>query len=229
MKTIGLIGGMSWKSTIEYYRIINQEINCRLGGLSSAQIVLFSLDFQLIAKLEASDNWKEIEKIIAEVAKKAAMVSVDCLLLCANTIHKVASTIQRNTKIPLIHIAHEVAIKVRQSKLHKVGLLGTKYTMEDEFIRGPIEEMGIEVLIPSNIERQTVHNIIFNELVHGEIKVSSKEQYIQIIESLKRKGAQGIILGCTEIPLLIKEGDISLPIFDSTQIHSEAAVDFVLD
>lgn len=229
MKTIGLIGGMSWESTVEYYRIINREVNRRFGGLHSAKILMYSVDFAEIEDLMREGRWEEIGGHIAEIARKLENGGADLLLLCTNTVHKVAEWIERATTIPFIHIADATGEEISRKGLKKVGLLGTRYTMEEDFYRNRlIENHGLTVVIPPDKKRGVVNDIIFNELCKGVIKRSSKDQFKEIIKELVGSGAEGIILGCTEIPLLIKEEDSAVPLFDTTLIHALRAVDYAL-
>jgi aspartate racemase len=229
MKTIGLIGGMSWESTVEYYRIINREVNRRCGGLHSAKIMMYSVDFAEIEGLMREGRWEEIGEHIAEIARKLEHGGADLLLLCTNTVHKVAEWIERATTVPFIHIADATGEEISRKKLKKVGLLGTRYTMEEDFYRNRlIENYGLTVVIPPDKKRGVVDDIIFNELCKGVIKRSSKDQFKEIIAELILGGAEGIILGCTEIPMLIKEEDGAVPLFDTTLIHALRAVDYAL-
>ncbi|MHA2030498.1 MAG: aspartate/glutamate racemase family protein [Candidatus Kariarchaeaceae archaeon] len=229
MKTIGLIGGMSWESSSEYYRIINEEVKQRLGGTHSAQSIMFSVNFEEIEKLQEEGEWDNLSVIMADVAKVLEKAGADVIILCTNTMHKTAYHVQENISVPFIHIADPTADKIKSEGMQKIGLLGTKYTMEYEFYKDRlIETHGLDVMIPDDDDRQVVHDIIFKELVLGEIKDESKKQYKQIINKLKEKGAEGIILGCTEISLLIKPKDVTIPLFDTTELHAIAAVDFAL-
>jgi len=229
MKVIGLIGGMSWESSSEYYRIINRLISQKLGGLNSAECLLYSFNFAEIEKLMLSGDWEKIAKLVSEVAKRLEKGGADCILICTNTIHKLAEEIQGEISIPLIHIADATAEQVKLRGLKTVGLLGTRFTMEEDFYSTRLErDFGINVIVPEKADRDIIDRVIFGELVLGEIKSESKAEYIRIMEELVIRGAQGIILGCTEIPLLIKQEDINVPIFDTTQIHATAAVEFAL-
>jgi aspartate racemase len=229
MKVIGLLGGMSWESSLEYYRIINETVKQRLGGLHSAKCILYSVDFQQIETLQHEGNWDELTKIMIESALNLEKAGADMVLICTNTMHKMANEVKSAIKVPLLHIADAAAEKVREKNLKKVGLLGTKYTMEQDFYKGRIKEKyNIDVLIPDPDEREIVHDVIFNELCLGQIKKESRERYKEIIQNLIQKGAEGIILGCTEIPLLINQDDFDIPIFDTTTIHCYAAIDYAL-
>jgi aspartate racemase len=229
MKTIGLIGGMSWESTMEYYRIINEAVRERLGGLHSAKIVMYSVDFEEIEQLQYEGRWDEATNLMIDAAKRVERGGADFVLICTNTMHRMADDVARNVSIPLLHIADATAERVVSSGLARVGLLGTKFTMEQDFYKGRlVEKYGLEVLIPNELDRQIVHNIIYRELCLGEIKNSSREQLKAIIKRLDDNGAQGVILGCTELPLLIKQGDCPIPLFDTAAIHAEAAVEYAL-
>ncbi len=225
MKTIGLIGGMSWESTLEYYRIINETIKEKLNKLHSAKIIMYSVDFEEIELLQHKGKWDELGKIMAEIAKTLERAGADFIVICTNTMHKVAEEVEKSVRIPLLHIVDVTAEKIKAQGLKKVALLGTKFTMEDNFYRDRLKKHGIEAIIPEEEERQIVHDVIFKELCLGEIKESSKEKFKKIIDNLAKKGAEGVILGCTEIPLLIKQEDVGLPIFDTTEIHAKAAVE----
>lgn len=229
MKTIGLIGGMSWESSAEYYRIINEEVKNRLGGVHSAQTLMYSVDFGEIEILQHQGRWKELEQMMIDAAQRLEKGGADFILICTNTMHKMAEVIEASVNVPLLHIADAAAGKIKKMGLRKVGLLGTKFTMEEGFYKDRLREKhGISVIIPSERERQIVHDIIYGELVVGDIKDSSREEYKEIIRNLAEAGAEGVILGCTEIPLLIKQEDSSIPIFDTTALHSLAAVEFCL-
>jgi aspartate racemase len=225
MKTIGLIGGMSWESSLEYYRIINEEVKKRLGGLHSAQSLMYSFDFAEIEALQHQGNWKEATRRMVEAARSLEKGGADFVLICTNTMHKMAKDVQTAISIPLIHIADPTGEVIKAKGITKIGLLGTKYTMEHDFYKGRlVEKFGLEVIVPDDAGRQIVHDIIYNELCLGEIKSESKEKYLSVIRQLEKQGAQGIILGCTEIGLLVKQQDTSLPVFDTTNIHALAAV-----
>jgi len=229
MKTIGLIGGMSWESSSEYYRIINQLISQKLGGLHSAQCLLYSFDFAEIEKLMISGEWEKISKLVSDIAKRLEQSGADCIMICTNTIHKLAEAIQSGISIPLLHIADATAEQVKLNGLKTVGLLGTRFTMEGDFYSARLERnYGINVIVPDKADRKFIDQVIFGELVLGVFKSESRAEYVRIMEELVVRGAQGIILGCTEIPLLIKQEDINVPIFDTTQIHATAAVEFAL-
>jgi len=227
MKTIGLIGGMSWESTAEYYRIINEAVKERLGGFHSAKIVMYSVDFKEIRELQLEAGWDEATNLMIDAAKRVERGGADFVLICTNTMHKMAEEVEASISIPLLHIADVTAERIISSGLKKVGLLGSAFTMEQDFYKGRlIDKYGLEVVIPSQIKRQVVDNIIFNELCLGEIKDSSREQIETIMGNLVDDGAQGIILGCTELPSLVKQKDCSVPLFDTTAIHAKAAAEY---
>jgi len=227
MKTIGLIGGMSWESTAEYYRIINEAVKKKLGGLHSAKIVMYSLDFEEIEQLQTQGRWDEATDSMVDAAKRVERAGADFVLICTNTMHKMAQEVEASINIPLLHIADVTAEKIVSSGLKKVGLLGSTYTMEEDFYKGRlIDKFGLGVVVPDEADRQTVNNIIFEELCVGKITSSSREQVKTIIQKLIAQGAQGIILGCTELPSLIKQKDCAVPLFDTTAIHAQAAVDY---
>ncbi len=229
MKTIGLIGGMSWESSIEYYRIINESVKERLGGLHSAKSVMYSVDFAEVELLQREGRWDEATKMMVEAAQNVERGGADFLVVCTNTMHKMADEMQRAIHIPLLHIADATAVQVQAQGLECVGLLGTRFTMAEEFYKGRlISKYHLNVLIPEPAERDMIDRVIFDELVRGEIKASSKAAYLEIMNHLVEKGAQGIILGCTEIGLLVQQADSRVPLFDTTRIHALAAVDYAL-
>src|SRR5690554_3743195 len=225
MKTIGLIGGMSWESTVEYYRLINEEINSRMGGLHSGKCLLYSVDFGEIEPFMRTNEWDKIGQALINAAKDLEKGGADFILLCTNTMHKLFEQIKDGIKTELIHIADATAEKVLRENIERVGLLGTRQTMEEDFYKSRLEKKGVQVLIPNQKDRDIVHQVIFNELCLGKIRKESKEEYKRIIEELISMGAEGIILGCTEIPLLIKKEDSKVPIFDTTYIHAMKAVE----
>ena len=230
MKTIGLLGGMSWESSIEYYRIINQAVKKRLGGLHSAQCLMYSVDFAEIEVLQHAGEWETLTQVMINAVSRLEQGGADCLLICTNTMHRMADQIESATSIPLLHIADATADAVKAKGLHTVGLLGTRFTMEGDFYKGRLEkDHGLKVLVPDNDGREIIHRIIYDELVQGEIRDASREAYLDTITNLQNQGAEGVILGCTEIPLLVKQADVDLPIFDTTTIHAEAAVKWALD
>jgi len=228
MKTIGLIGGTIWISTAEYYRLVNMLVNERLGNLSSAKLLLYSVNYQEFKLPATGESWERIAGILTSIAKKLEYAGADCILLCASTTHMVADIVQQNITIPLIHIAQETGNAIVSSNMKKVGLLGTKFTMEQSFFTDRLKKLGIETLVPDMEEREFIHASIFNELGLGICKEATRTRYISIIERLKKNGAEGIVFGCTEIPMLIKQEDSPLPIFDTLRIHATAAVNFIL-
>lgn len=226
---MGLIGGMSWESSLEYYRIINQTVKQKLGGLHSAKCIMYSVDFDEVEKLQHQAKWKEATALMIDAAQKIERAGAEFVLICTNTMHKMAEDVQKSIQIPLLHIADVTAENIKGQGLKKVGLLGTKFTMEEDFYRGRLEEKhGIEVIIPDEEERQIIHNILYDELCLGEIKKTSKEKFKKIMDHLAVRGAEGIILGCTEIPLIVHQKDYGIPLFDTTAIHAKAAVSFAL-
>ncbi|CED91390.1 aspartate/glutamate racemase family protein [Actinomyces succiniciruminis] len=223
MKTIGLIGGMSWESTVTYYQVINETIRRELGGLHSAKILLYSVDFDEIEKYQASGEWDKSAVILSDAAVRLEKAGADFIVICTNTMHKVAPQMSEHISTPIIHIAEATADKLKERGITTVGLLGTKYTMTQEFYKAKLIEAGIDVLIPNEEDVETVNSIIYNELCLGNIRQESKTKYLAIIEKLADKGAQGMILGCTEIGLLVQQEDTDLPVFDTTLIHAEKA------
>lgn len=228
MKTLGLIGGTSWLSTIDYYRLINQMIAKRLGGLNSAQIYMYSLNLSQLSQMSAAGDWAGVAAWLSSEARKLEQAGAQALLICANTPHKVADQVQAAIGIPLIHIADATAAELRKLGLSQVGLLGTRFTMEDDFIKGRLGHNGITCIIPDEPERTFVHDSIYQELGRGVFSTPTKERYKKIIGQLAARGAQGVILGCTEIPILIKPEDAPVPLIDTTVVHARAAVEFVL-
>jgi len=230
MKTIGLIGGMSWESSIEYYRIINETAKEKLGGLHSAKSMMVSVDFAEIEKLQHEDRWDEAGQILVKCAQDLERGGADLIVLCTNTMHKLADQIIANVNIPFLHIADATAEKIIASGIKRIGLLGTRFTMEHDFYKGRlINNFGLDVLIPEKTDRDIIHRVIYEELVLGKIVDSSRTEYQRIMNDLLAKGAEGIILGCTEIELLIKDGDSSAPLFPTTRIHAIAAVEKALE
>jgi aspartate racemase len=229
MKTIGMIGGMSWESSLEYYRLLNQMVKERLGGLHSARCLMYSLDFAEIEILQHQGRWDEATEVMVAAACRIERGGADFLIICTNTMHMMAEDVQRNVGIPLIHIADAAATRIKAMGLTRVGLLGTRFTMEQDFYRERLRSRhGIEVIIPDEEGRERVHDVIYNELCLGVIEERSRSCYQNIIAEMGGRGAQGVILGCTEIPLLISEKDTDLPFFDTTALHAEAAVDYAL-
>ncbi|ODG91563.1 MULTISPECIES: aspartate/glutamate racemase family protein [Bacillaceae] len=229
MKTIGLIGGMSWESSLLYYQIMNERVKEKLGGHHSAKSLLYSVDFQEIKTLQFEDRWDELTKIMIDIAKKLETSGADCLVICTNTMHKMAKEVEESVKIPLLHIADATAKEIVNNGIKKVALLGTAFTMEHDFYKGRlIEQFGLDVIVPNEAERKLVHNIIYEELCLGIVKEESKQVYLNIIDQLIEHGAEAVILGCTEITMLISQENCSIPVFDTTRIHAESAVDFAL-
>lgn len=229
MKTIGLIGGMSWESTIPYYRQINETIKQRLGGLHSAKIALYSVDFQEVEALQHAGQWEQAGLLLADVAQRLEAAGAEGLVLCTNTMHKVASAIENATRIPLLHIADPTAEAIKRAGVSTVGLLGTRFTMEQDFYRARLEDKhGLTVLTPNTQDRDTVHRIIYDELCLGRIDADSRAAYIEIIKRLVENGAEAVILGCTEISLLIEPQHVNIPLFDTTQLHAVHAAEWML-
>ena len=228
MKTIGLIGGMSYESTIPYYKIINDEVNKALGGLHSAKVVLYSVDFDEIESRQRSNDWDECGQILKNAAISLEKAGADIILICTNTMHKVFQDVQAGVKVPVLHIAKATASKLIESNVKKVALLGTIYTMTQDFYKSVLIESGLEVVIPDDIQMQEINRIIFEELCKGKIVESSREYFLKVIDSLKAKGAQAVILGCTEIGLLVTDDKSALKVFDTTVIHAKAAVEAAL-
>jgi aspartate racemase len=230
MKTIGLLGGMSWESTAVYYRLINEGVKARLGDLHSAKLVLYSVDFQEIEELQHAADWDEAGKVLAKAAHFLQLAGADFLVICTNTMHKVAPAIEREINIPILHIADATAAVIKGLGIRTVGLLGTRFTMEQDFYTGCLRERhGLQVLIPDENERERVHQIIYNELCLGKVLNESRGKYCHIIRSLAQRGAEGIILGCTEIAMLIGQKDSPVPLFDTTRIHAQKAVDWAIE
>ena len=230
MKTIGLIGGMSWESSIEYYRIINETVGEKLGGLHSAECIMYSVDFAEVEPLQHQDRWAEATEAMIEAARHIERGGADFVVLCTNTMHKTADELQEHIQIPLLHIADATARAIQVQGLGKVGLLGTRFTMEDDFYKGRLtDKHSLDVVVPTEEQRQIVHRVIYDELCLGRIEQSSKDEYLAIMADLVRRGAEGIILGCTEIGLLVGAGDCPVPVFDTTHIHAVAAVEYALE
>lgn len=223
MKTIGLIGGMSWESTVTYYQVINRTIAEELGGLHSAQIVLYSVDFDEIERCQSSGDWVHSAEILADAARAVERAGADMILICTNTMHKVADEVAAAVSVPLLHIADMTADELDRASVATVGLLGTRYTMEQDFYTGVLERRGLKVLTPGERDRAFVNHVIFDELCRGEISDDSRAEFLRIIDGLAERGAQGVILGCTEIGLLVRPGDASVPLFDTTLIHARGA------
>lgn len=228
MKTLGLIGGMSWESTIPYYRIVNERMRERLGGLHSAKLVLHSVDFAEIEAMQHRGEWETAGAVLAEAARGLQAAGAEAVVICTNTMHRVAPQVQAAVDLPLLHIADATAARIRAAGLTRVALLGTRFTMEQAFYRDRIAAAGIEVLTPDAAQRDRVHRVIYDELCLGRILDASRDDYRAIIADLVGRGAQGVILGCTEIGLLVGAGDAVVPLFDTARIHAEAAADWAL-
>ncbi|MBN2312845.1 MAG: aspartate/glutamate racemase family protein [Sedimentisphaerales bacterium] len=230
MKTIGLIGGMSWESSLEYYRIINESVRDQLGGLHSAKIILYSFNFAEIAALQNEGNWDAMAAWLIGAAQTLEQAGAEVLAICTNTMHKVADPVQKNVTIPLVHIADATAEAIQAKGLRKIGLLGTKFTMEQDFYTKRLaDKYGLDAIIPADDERNAINHVIFDELCCGQVKSSSKEQFCTTIHNLAANGAEGIILGCTEIGLLVHQQDVKVPLFDTAIIHAQAVARFALE
>ncbi len=230
MKTIGLLGGMSWESTTEYYRIINETVRKRLGELHSAEMVIYSVDFHNIERLQHRGEWGQLTERMIDGARRIRQAGADFLVIATNTMHKMAREVESAISIPLLHIADAAAEEIKKLGIKRVGLLGTQFTMEEDFYRGRLtEKHHIEVLVPDRPERELIHRVIYNELCVGDFSEASKQEFQRIMAGLSDRGAQGIILGCTELPLLIGQEETDLPLFDTTEIHARKAVDWALD
>ena len=223
MKTIGLIGGMSWESTATYYKIIHETVKEKLGGLHSAKCILYSVDFQEIEECQANGNWEKSGEILGEAAYNLEKAGADFIVICTNTMHKVVNQIKEKISIPILHIAEMTAEKILEKGLKNIALLGTKYTMEQDFYKSKLIEKGINVIIPDKNDIETINEVIYDELCLGSINFNSKKKFLEIVDKLRSKGAEGIILGCTEIGLLIKNEDTDVPLFDTAIIHAEQA------
>ena len=229
MKKIGLIGGMSWESSLIYYKIINEKVREILGGFHSAKSVMESVDFSEIEKLQHKNDWDLLNQKMAEAAINLENAKAEIIILCTNTMHLCSESIIKNTSIPFLHIAEATGYEIRRKNIHKVLLLGTKFTMEKDFYKKILHnDFDIEVIVPNEKDREIVHNTIYKELVHGKINPASKKEFKRIINDSIKNGVEGVVLGCTEIPLLIKDGDVDIPVFDTTRIHAERAVEFAL-
>lgn len=229
MKTIGLIGGISWESSAVYYQLINQKTKVLLGGFHSSKCILFSVDFAEVEKLQMVDDWPALDKLMIDAGQRLEKAGADLILICANTMHLCAPAMRKHLTIPILHIAELTAQAIQDQGLQAVGLLGTRFTMEKDFFRQILEERGIKVLVPEAEDRQEVHRVIYEELVQGQIVDTSRENYQKIIQRLADRGAEGVILGCTEIPLLIAEGDVNIPTFNTTKLHAELAAEWAIN
>ncbi len=230
MKILGLIGGMSWESTIPYYRMINQQVKEQLGGLHSAKIILYSVDFHEIEQLQAKGDWQTAAQVLSDAAVSLKRAGAEVVVVCTNTMHKVADDIEAASGLPLLHIADATAAQIKHQGTRKIGLLGTRYTMEQDFYRGRLtEKHDIEVITPDSADREIINRIIYEELCLGVINEHSRQEYRRIMKTLEQKGAQGIIFGCTEITLLVNAQDATVPVFDTTAIHAKAAAEYALE
>lgn len=229
MKTIGMIGGMSWESTLEYYRIVNQTVKEKLGGFHSAECILYSVDFEEVERLQHQGEWELLTRLMISAAQKLEKAGADFFLICTNTMHMMADEVQGAVRIPLLHIVDVTAEAIKANGQKRIGLLGTKFTMEHDFYKGRLQDKyGFEVLIPPEEERQVIHDILYSELCLGEIKELSKNKFKNIINKLIERGAEGVILGCTEIPLIVSQKDYNIPLYDTTALHAQAAVEHAI-
>lgn len=229
MKTIGMIGGMSWESSVVYYQLVNKRVRELLGGDYSCKSVMYTVDFDEIVKLQHKEEWGKLDRLMADAAVRCQKAGADIIVLCTNTMHLCKDAIEKSISVPFLHIAHATAEAISLYGLTKVALLGTKFTMEKDFYKREIEEnYDIKVIVPDSGDRDIIHGIIYQELIKGIISEESRDRFKVIINSLREQGAEGVILGCTEIPLLIREGDVDIPIFDTTKIHAYKAVDFAI-
>jgi len=229
MKTIGMIGGMSWESSIEYYRIVNQTVREKLGGLHSAKSIMVSVEFAEIEALQHQNRWDKLATIMSEAGRSLEKGGADFVIICTNTMHKLYDEVQKNIKIPMLHIADATARIIKTAGIDRIALLGTRFTMEEDFYKGRlVDKFGLEVMVPSSGQMEIVHRVIYDELCAGIIEPDSKQKYAEIIRKLVDRGAGGVILGCTEIGLLVKQTDSPVPLFDTTEIHARAAVEYAL-
>lgn len=229
MKTAGLIGGMSWESTLLYYKIINEYIKNKLGSLYSAKCILYSVNFEEISKMQQSGDWEKCGRILGETAAKLETAGADFIVICTNTMHKVVPEIKKYINIPVIHIAEAASRRIVSSGIKNIGLLGTKYTIQEDFYKKILIDKGLNVVIPDEDEIEFINNVIFSELCCGKINTESKKKFLEIVEKLKKKGAEGVILGCTEIVMLISQKDVDIPVFDTTEIHAETAAELLIN
>jgi aspartate racemase len=229
VRTIGLLGGMSWESSAEYYRLLNEEVRSRLGGHHGARSVLLTVDFAEIESLQRAGAWHEAGRVLASAANSVQRAGAELILLCTNTMHRVAEDIEAAVTVPFVHIVDATAARITATGLHRIGLLATAYTMEQEFYRSRMAAHGIEVIVPDDADRRIVHDVIYDELTQGLVEQSSRKEYRRVMTALAGAGAEGIIYGCTEITLLVDQTDSPVPVFDSTRIHVEHAVDLALD
>lgn len=228
MKTIGLIGGMSWESTSLYYQIINEYIQHKKGGLYSAKCILYSVNFEEISSMQKTGQWQKCGEILGNIGKNLETAGADFIIICTNTMHKVVPDMQKYINIPIIHIAEATYNRIKEAGIKNIGLLGTKYTMKEDFYKNILIDKGLNVIIPEDDDVEFINNVIFNELCKGDIKAESKRKFLEIVDRLKLRGAEGIILGCTEIVMLISQKDIDIKVFDTTQIHAETAAELSL-
>lgn len=229
MKTMGLVGGLSWESSIEYYRLVNEGVRARLGGLHSARLLLYSFDFDEIERLQHAGRWDDATRRMVDAARALERGGADFLVICSNTMHRMADAVQAAVPLPLVHIADATGDAVRRAGLRTVGLLGTRFTMEQDFYRGRLAARhGLTVVTPDDAGRTLVHDVIYDELCQGVVRDASRDAYLRVVDDLRARGAQAIVLGCTEIGLLLKPGDTDAPLFDTTRLHAEAAVDAAL-
>lgn len=228
MKTIGIVGGISWLSSIEYYRYVNQLVNDRLGGVNAAQVILYSLNFADVKQLTLADDWDGLANLVSKAAQTLQQAGADCILIGANTMHKIAGRVQEAVQIPVIHVAVVTAEAIKAKQLKTVALLGTKYVMQQDFYRNKLSEQGIATLIPGDDDIEYINDAIYNEFGKGIFTAEAKARFLQIIDGLEERGAQGVIFGCTEIPILLQPSDCRIPVFDTTLLHAQAAVDYVL-
>ncbi|WP_275937854.1 aspartate/glutamate racemase family protein [Nocardioides oleivorans] len=228
MRTIGLLGGMSWESSALYYQVVNEAVRERLGGYHSARVLMASVDFAEVEAMQAAGEWDAAGELLAAEARALEAAGAECLVLCTNTMHKVAGAIEAATSVPLIHIVDVTAAAVRAAGLSRVALLGTRFTMEQPFVRERLESHGLSVVVPAGEDLELVHRVIYDELVHGVVRSESREQYVDVVRRLAGRGAEGVVLGCTEIELLIGADDVDVPVFATTRLHALAAVDFAL-
>ncbi|BDR57981.1 aspartate/glutamate racemase family protein [Xylocopilactobacillus apicola] len=229
MKTIGLLGGMSWESTTDYYRLINETVKKELGGLHSAKCILYSVDFEEIEKYQFANQWDESARVLGDACRSLERAGADYIVICTNTMHKIVDQIQAQVKIPIIHIADVTAQELKRQKIDRVGLLGTKFTMEEDFYKNRLIEKGIDVIIPNHDDCEKISAIIYDELCLGQINEDSKQFYLKVVDELHQQGAQGVILGCTEIGELIQQKDTTVPLFDTTRIHAVKAAEMAID
>ena len=228
MRRVGLLGGMSWESTALYYRLVNEEVRDRLGGFHSARLVIASIDFAEIEAMQASGDWAAAGTLLADEARALEAAGTECLVLCTNTMHAVADVIEAAVDIPLLHLADVTADAVRRAGIERVALLGTRFTMEQPFYVDRLRAHGLEVLVPEEVDRTLVHDVIYDELVQGVVRDGSRAAYVDVVRRLVERGARGVVLGCTEIELLIGADDVDVPVFATTRLHALAAVDFAL-